>query len=154
MSSLDEPDQSRSGPPRDVTDELATRLLHLGMDEETPVDHLVTRLTLPDGPQWFEEALSTPSIRDGERLRVGPCLHQELLDLKDRSKSLLSHAGNSTEEAIAILGYLLAQAAHLVHHDAPLSASLPEEVSQAFDDLAAIAPSPWNDFFRAARTKI
>lgn len=150
---MNRPDDTDPRPdrPRPVSKELATHLLHIGMDEDTPVDHLVTRITLADGPKWFEGALAAPLIGDGERVRAGGCSLDELADLKDRAKRQLGHAATTTEEAIAILGYLLAQAGSLVHHGQSLSEKTPEELPGAFADLAAVAPGPWSEFFARAR---
>lgn len=148
---MNRPDDTDPRPPRPVSKELATHLLHIGMDEDTPVDHLVTRITLPDGAKWFESALTAPLIGDGERVRAGGCSLEELTDLKDRAKRQLGHAATTTEEAIAILGYLLAQAGGLVHHGRSLSEKTPEELPSAFADLAAVTPESWAEFFARAR---
>ena len=126
----------------------ASRLLELGLSgPKRPIDRLIDRLCQPDASLWLEKNLSSgPAGAFGDPvlyLVEGKATLDQLIAVKQTSKSLLG-AGREDEATLAALtSYFFAVAAALVHHQTVICSRSREEANATLLDLAAVAAEPW-----------
>ncbi|MFM9957850.1 MAG: hypothetical protein ACKVZJ_07220 [Phycisphaerales bacterium] len=133
---------------------LAARLLNLGIRGPIrPVDRLVERLRNGDRQRWVEGVLAEieRAIQPGARDllltgRHGASAPLELLrHIKERCKKQAARAEPGKEPLEPMLGYFLAVAAALAHHNALISSVSRSEIDGVLLDLACELPDPWVD---------
>lgn len=132
-----------------------TRLLRLGRNAaREPVEDLAARLRRPDGAAWIHSvdqsgSLGPPGLLAQVLAGGGPGL-KALRDLKGRGGELLQNRHDEEALLRGLLGYFLAIAAGLVHHDTLLTRQEPGRVRPLLRLLAGAAPPPWGPHFAAA----
>jgi len=133
----------------------ATRILQLGLDEPIrPIDHLLDRLSRPDGSDWLVGALArSPASMFGPSqhfLADGQASIDQLQSIKHRSKQLLAESKDLQSCLCATLGYFFSIAAALAHYQKVITSRSREEFLPVLEDLAAVAPEPWSAMFHRA----
>ncbi len=126
----------------------ASRLLELGLSgPKRPIDGLIDRLCQPDASLWLEKNLSSgPAGAFGDPvlyLVEGKATLDQLIAIKQTSKSLLGAGPEDEANLAALTSYFFAVAAALVHHQTVICSRSRDEVNAALLDLAAVAAEPW-----------
>lgn len=126
----------------------ASRLLELGLSgPKRPIDGLIDRLCQPDASQWLEKNLSSgPAGAFGDPvvyLAEGKATLDQLIAIKQTSKSLLGAGPKDETNLAAQTSYFFAVAAALVHHQTVICSRSRDEVTAVLLDLAAVAGEPW-----------
>jgi hypothetical protein len=132
-----------------------SRLLQVGLDApRRPVNDLVDRLLEPDGDQWLSRILHTgPVATHGlpkELLCEGRATFEQLMAIKGQSKQMLQGPGGRESRASALMGYMLAVAAALVHHGRMISSRPRSELDAVLLELADVTPGEWAGLLRRA----
>ena len=114
----------------------------------------VCRLCQPDASQWLERNLSTgPAGAFGDPILYlveGKATLDQLIAIKQTSKSLLG-AGPEDEASLAALtSYFFAVAAALLHHRTVICSRSRSTVKPVLLDLAAVSGEPWATFLSDA----
>lgn len=138
-----------------LTEVGVTRLLQVGLDKpRRPINDLVDRLLEPDGSQWLSRILHTgPIATHGlpkELLCDGRATMDQLMAIKGESKEMLQGPGRAQGRAAALMGYLLAVAAALVHHGQMISSRPRSELDAVLLELADVTPGEWAGLLRRA----
>lgn len=126
----------------------ASHLLELGLSgPKRPIDRLIDRLSQPDAFLWLEKnLLSGPAGAFGDPLVYlveGKATLDQLIAIKQTSKSLLGASPGDEANLTALAGYFFAVAAALVHHQTVICSRPRDEMTTALLDLAAVAAEPW-----------
>ncbi len=129
----------------------ATRLLRLGLSEHhRPIDELLDRLLQKDGGKWLEVALKGgPTGSFGSPIAFvfeGKATLDQLIAIKQTSKSLLHAEPNLNGRLTALASYFFAVAAALLHHHTNISSRTRDELDSVLLELAAVCPPPWAAF--------
>ena len=143
-----------------LTEVGVTRLLQVGLNKpRRPVNDLVDRLLEPDGAQWLSRILHTgPIATHGlpkELLCDGHATMDQLMAIKGESKELLQGSGGreargGADRAAALMGYMLAVAAALLHHGQMISSRPRSELDAVLLELADVTPGEWAGLLRRA----
>lgn len=133
----------------------ASRLLELGLSgPKRPIDGLIDRLCRPDASLWLEENLSSgPAGAFGDPvlyLVEGKATLDQLIAIKQTSKSLLGAGRKDEANLAALTSYFFAVGAALLHHQTVICSRSRDEVTEALLDLAAVAAEPWATFLSDA----
>lgn len=140
MMTLSEP-HAEQGPAFDGT--RASQLLRLGIaGPSRPIDDLISRLEQPDGLAWFSSQMSTRPLA---RLANGtaPLDVATLREVKEVAKNWLARPSSVDERLRGLLGYFLAVALALRHHDENISSRALADIRSVLSDLATAVPEPW-----------
>ncbi len=126
----------------------ASRLLELGLSgPKRPIDGLIDRLCQPDAPLWLEKNLTSgPAGAFGDPvvyLVEGKATLDQLVAVKQTSKSLLGAGREDEPRLTALTSYFFAIAAALVHYRTIICSRSRNEVDAILLDLAAVAAEPW-----------
>ena len=133
----------------------ASRLLELGLSgPKRPIDGLIDRLCQPDGSLWLEKNLSSgPAGAFGDPvlyLVEGKATLDQLIAIKQTSKSLLGAGREDEANLAALTSYFFAVAAALLHHHTVICSRSRSVVNPVLLDLAAVAGEPWGTFLSDA----
>ncbi len=120
----------------------------------TPAARLMEQLAEPGGQDWARQTLAGISA-EGETdglsiLLSGAGGFAAARSLKHAGKSGIKSAANDTHEARAVLCYLAAVAAALVHHGELLSSRKPSTLAELFIDLGEALDRPMAEIFEKA----
>ena len=137
----------------DFSAEDALRLLtKCVLTERRPVDELVDRLRADDAEAWFSHALDLEglTLAQQQELLNGGMSRNELLALKEASKTHVAEAFNSEQGLAALLVYCLSVASAQAHAG-ELPSSQPRELwDQTWVQIADVAPTKWRDLLLKA----
>lgn len=155
MSTSEHPNESRFS---ELSTSDASRLLQLGLDApEKPIDQLVDRLNQPDGLKWLNLQLSEKNIAmygSPKQLFIGGKITlDQLQQIKQQSKKLLSTHTDHSSRMQATIGYFFSIAASLFIYEKLISSRKREEIKASMNDLSAITSEPWSEFFKSAAEK-
>ena len=121
----------------------ASQLLRLGIaGPSRPIDDLISRLEQPDGIVWFSTQMGDPTLAplgDGS----APLGVATLREVKEVAKHWLGRPSSVDERLRGLLGYFLAVALALRHHDENISSRSLADIRSVLSDLATAVPDPW-----------
>lgn len=131
---------------------LLARLLKLGVrGPARPVDRLIERLSRPDSAAWLNDALREIAGSAGgsvEGTVLNGATHiTALRSLKDRCKKAAAKGSPGEEPLAPMLGYFMALASAMAHHNALISSVPRSEIEGVLLDLACVLPDPWAELF-------
>lgn len=139
----------------DLTTSDASRMLELGLSSpRRPVDDLIDRLSLPGAGDWLAQTLAQgPAGAFGDPasyLAEGKATLDQLLAVKQSSKSLLNTVDDPATRLAALAGYFFAIAAALVQHKSNISSRSLSELEPVLLDLASVTAEPWTSLLAGA----
>lgn len=154
-----------AGPPGDnrsyddITQARASTLLRLGLPgPRRAADDLVDQLELPDSSRWLESVLRRPPFDDlpdaGTALLRGPTPQPALIAIKDRAKDIVKKPPTRELYLSALAAYYASIAAALVQHRTFITRQSREELESVLQELASVAPKPWNELFTNAASLV
>ncbi len=148
-SSSSNPDFSNLG------EDHVSSLLRLALEDgRRPVDDLIDRLGQPDGPAWLVGTIDALSIFSHEALTQqlveGQATLEQLVAIKDESKSTVGRGEDSGSRLVAMWVYFVTVAAALMHYGALICSRDRDELDPILLDLAVVAPPPWSELLGRA----
>ena len=138
----------------DIEKTQLSRLLNLGfLEKKRPLDRLIEGARASSGTWWLEGLIDgSPMALFGppqELLVEGKASLGQLQTIHEKSKAL-KNTREREDDLRALLGYMLANAAALVHHGTLITTRTREELNPIFRDLAAALPAPWSGLLEKA----
>ncbi|HNQ22819.1 MAG TPA: hypothetical protein PKK06_06980 [Phycisphaerae bacterium] len=151
----DKPSPKTAGELPSLTPTMASRLLRLGLSEsDQPVDLLLERVQAAEGARWFASAVTAvfgeSAGRPGAELLSPATTLARLRLWKRQCTALAEQAADQDSWLQAMLGYFLAVAAALAHHQAMITDRPPGEAQATLAKLAAAVPLPWSNLLSQA----
>lgn len=144
-------------PHLDLDSPKTSRFLKLALgSEDSPIDELLERLSLPDGEDWLERVCREGPGRSLGILRwreESKASKDELLRLKDQAKDLFRSAGDQDLRLSGVLAYFLSLALGFVLLGVAITNRPREVIDPIFKDLACMLPPPWREIFARARER-
>ncbi len=136
----------------------ATRLLRFGLSEKArPIDELIDRLLDVDGPTWLDSVLrSGPAGSFGDpmvTLLDGAATLDQLMAVKQTSKSLLTRDANADSRLTALATYFFVVAAALGNHQTNICSRSGHELAEVLLELASVCPEPWREWLDHAASR-
>lgn len=130
----------------------ALQVLNIGLKgPQRPVDDLIRRMRQFDGGQWFSICLTMLFARASHDLVATTNLPLDrLVELKERSKTLVAEASSSNESREALARYCACVAAALSLHKVTISSRPVTEWISLFVEIADAAPPAWRPLFEDA----
>jgi hypothetical protein len=147
---------ARPAPINALTSQQALSLLKISLaGERRPIDDLIDWLRRENDASWLERAITGSGLASAAQLAAlldGRTGIEEIIAVKEASKSHLAEAQTSEHALGALAAYALSVASALVHHGRVISTRSRSEWSNVFTDLGEVLPEPWSQLFiRAAQ---
>lgn len=142
------PDDSGS----DLAPDAARQVLNIGLKgPQRPVDDLIRRMRQFDGAQWFGMCMTMLFNKPAhDQLSAEHLSLEQLVDMKERSKTMVAEAASSSESREALARYCACVAAALSMHKMTISSRPVTEWINLFVEIADAAPPVWRALFEDA----
>ncbi len=137
---------------KNLNSDIARKVLNLGIKgPHRPVDDLIRRMRQFDGSQWFAICMTMLFNRPSHDLvAASPLPLDQLVEMKERSKTMVAEAASSNESREALARYCACVAAALSLHKATISSRPVMEWINLFVEIADAAPPTWRPLFEDA----
>jgi hypothetical protein len=130
----------------------ALQVLNIGLKgPQRPVDDLIRRMRQFDGSQWFNICLTMLFSKPSHDLVAAePVALDQLVEMKEKSKTMVAEASSSNESREALARYCACVAAALCMHKVSISSRPVTEWIHLFVEIADAAPPNWRPLFEDA----